>query len=117
MPRSRSGAVTTDGHITIRCPGAYLRVLRKRCEEDAHAAAPDYLLLADSEIPAWERDNAERAAALLRERTGKPVNAQSYMLPDGLPPPFDHWPRGGGGRRSFVVSPDDTITLKLDGQT
>jgi len=57
------------------------------------------------------RENAERNAALIRERDGQPVRVQTYMLPDGLPPPFDRWPQGGG-KGSFVVMPDDTITFK-----
>jgi hypothetical protein len=111
MPRSRSGAVTTNVHSTIRCPGAYAHALRKVCERDAAIGAPCYLTLADVDAPAWHRANAERVAALLPERTGKPVNAQSHI---GLQPPFDHWPRGGS-RGSFMVTPDDVITFKPRG--
>jgi hypothetical protein len=110
MPRSRSGAVTTDGHSVVRVPGAYWHALEKKCELDAMIAARDYLTLDDADIPEWERENAERKAALIRERDGQPVRVQTYMLPDGLPPPFDRWPQGGG-KGSFVVMPDDTITF------
>jgi hypothetical protein len=100
---------SSNGHSTNRFPGAYAHVLHKLCEQDAHqaiSAVSNYLLLADDEVEAWERAKAERAAALRRERIGKPLNCQSYMLPRNLPPPFD------GGRRCFVVYPDDTIALK-----
>jgi hypothetical protein len=108
MPRS---AITANGHNTIRVPGAYRHALEMKCERDAEIAARDYLMLDDADIPEWERENAERNAALIAERDGLPVMVQDYMLPDGLPPPFDHWPRGGS-RGSFVVMPDDTVTFK-----
>ena len=111
MPRSRSGAVMTNGHSTIRCPGAYAHALHKVCERDAAIGAPCFLTLANEDVPAWHRGNAERVAALMAERNGKPVNCQSYMLPDGLQPPFDQWPLGGS-RGSFTVTPDDVIRFK-----
>ena len=73
-------------------------------------AAPSYLLLADGEEREWERANVERAAALMRQRAGQPVNAMSGQLPQGLPSPFGRWPRGP--QQGFVVTPDDQITLK-----
>jgi hypothetical protein len=100
---------SSNGHSTNRFPGAYAHVLHKLCERahKAMSAVSDYLLLeADEEIEAWERAFAERKAALRRERNGKPLTAQSYMLPRNLPSPF------GDGRRCVVVNPNDTITLK-----
>jgi hypothetical protein len=110
MPVER-GAVTTDGHIQIHWPGAYAHALERKCDRDAMIAAADYLTLADSEITAWHRDNALRKAALVAERNGEPVTVQSEMLPDGMPSPFEHWPRGGN-RGSFTITPDDVITLR-----
>jgi hypothetical protein len=101
-----------NGSSTNRFPGAYAHVLQKRCEMEAHmaiSAVSNYLLLADDEVPAWERAKAERAAALVRERTGRPVNAMSHDLPRGLPSPFENYPVGG--QRSFRVLPTDEIRL------
>jgi hypothetical protein len=73
---------------------------------------PDFLLLTDAEIPAWERDKAKRVADLMAERNGTPISAHSSDLPPGLPPPFDmKWSRG----RGFTVTPDDEITLRAFG--
>jgi hypothetical protein len=104
---------SSNGHSTNRFPGAYAHVLHKLCEHDAHkamAAVSDYLLLADEEVPAWHRANAERKAALMAERNGKAIRVQAYMLPLGLRAPFDRWP-SGGQRGLFVVTPDDEIRL------
>jgi len=112
MPR-RADAVSSNGDKTIHVDGVYQHVLRKLCERDAHAGMPDYLLLPDDEAAAaWERELQARIDALMAERDGNPVRVQSYMLPDGLPPPFDPWP---GRRRSFLVGPDDSILLRSFG--
>ncbi|OBJ86510.1 hypothetical protein A5640_11130 [Mycobacterium asiaticum] len=97
-------------------PGAYEYVLQRRCELEAEMA-----MQADLSIPSvleddydeavWEREKAARVAALMDERRGQPLRVQSWQLPPGLPPPFEHWPRGGG-RRSFIVTPDDQIELR-----
>jgi hypothetical protein len=49
-------------------------------------------------------------AALMAERTGQPMSAQSYMLPDGLPAPFELFPVGR--QRCFTIDPTDTITMR-----
>jgi hypothetical protein len=113
MPRSRSDAVTANGATSIRVPGAYLHALHTRCEEQAHMSMPEYLTLADAEIPAWEREKAARVAALMAERTGRPTSARSADLPSKLPAPFDNWPVGR--QRTFTVDVDDTITLRTGG--
>jgi hypothetical protein len=112
VPIDRAAA-KGDGHRTIRRRGAYKHVLKGICERDAMAAATSYLLLDDAQIPAWNEANAQRKAALMRERSGEDLSAPSYMLPPNLPAPFDNWPRGC--QRSFSVTPDDTITLRTLG--
>ena len=115
MPVVRpSGVPTTNGHNSIRSPGCYERVLRKRCEIDAHMGMPDFLLsvATNDEAVEWEREKAQRAAALMAERYGPSLNVSSIGLSPGLPPPFDHkWTRG----RRFTVSEDDEITLRAFG--
>jgi hypothetical protein len=113
VPIERARAGTSNGHNTIRRRGAYRHVLGIVCERDASAAADNYLLLDVSQIPAWEKANAQRMAALMRERSGEELSAQSYMLPPNLPIPFDNWPRGC--QRSFSVTCDDVITLRTMG--
>jgi hypothetical protein len=107
--------VNPDGHNTIRHPGAYQHVLKKISEQRASSAMTrDWLICSDSPaaMAEWNAEYAERFGAELSERAGKPVRVQGWMLPPGLPPPFEQFPRGGGGRRSFVVDPTDTITLR-----
>jgi hypothetical protein len=45
----------------------------------------------------FERRRAENFTALLRERTGELMWAQSHELPPRLPPPFENFPRGTQG--------------------
>ena len=113
MPIDRARTATNNGHNTIRRRGAYRHVLGEICERDALACAVSFLTLDDEEIPGWERANAQRKAALMRERSGEDLSAQSHMLPANLPVPFDSWPRGC--QRSFTVRPDDTIALRTLG--
>ena len=73
-------------------------------------AAPDYLTLPDDEVAQWERDNAERAAALLAERAGMPLRTLSSDLPKGMPPPFGpRWPHNRG---TFTITADDVVTFE-----
>ena len=118
MPRSRLGAVTSNGHNTIRWPGAYRHALERLCDRDAprkaceYLRAPDPLSEDDVDVEAWERGVAECKAKLIAERGGEPVRVQSQMLPDGMPSPmFDQWPRGGISRGSFTITPDDVVTF------
>ena len=110
MPR-RPPVAPTNGHGTsMHCPGVYQNILEKRCERDALIAARYFLTLANDEVAEWERENAERKAALIRERDGQPLTVNSSDLPHGLPPPFDH--KWSGKMRRFTVDPTDTITLR-----
>jgi hypothetical protein len=105
----RPAPVTTNGHRTHHVPGVYEQVLRKLCDQRvSDAIRPDWLVASDSpeQLAKWEAEYAERMAAELQERAGKPVRVQGWMLPRGLPPPFN-----GAGRRLFVVGPDDVISL------
>jgi hypothetical protein len=113
VPIERTRNSTANGHNTIRRRGAYRHVVKEICERDAMAAADNYLLLDESQIPAWEKANAQRMTALMRERSGEDLSAQSYMLPPDLPVPFDNWPRGC--QRSFSVTCDDVIALRTMG--
>jgi hypothetical protein len=110
MPVERNGRVpNTNGQMSIYEPGAYRHALERKCDQDAEAAAADYLLLeTDAELAAWHEANAERKAALMAERNGKPIKVQAYMLPQGLHAPFERW---SSPQRSFRVDPDDRITL------
>jgi|SRR6516225_1754220 hypothetical protein len=114
MPRSRPSGVTANGHTTIRSPGAYLHVLQKMCRERTHDCEYALTDCTAEEAAQCERENERRAAALMAERMGEPLNAQSYMLPDGLPAPFERFPVGR--QRCFRVEPDDTITLRSSGR-
>ena len=109
MPVDRNARVpNTNGQMSIYEPGAYRHALERKCEQDAEAAAADYLLLeTDAELAAWHEANAERKAALMAERNGKPITVQAYMLPQGLRASFERWSRP---HRSFRVDPTDTIT-------
>src|ERR1700756_2514080 len=93
----------SNGHSTNRLPGAYAHVLQLVCERDAHRSMDCVLILDDSELAEWDQVNAALVAALVRERTGKPVNAHSAYLPPGLPSPFAKFPVGG--QRCFPVTP------------
>jgi hypothetical protein len=73
-------------------------------------AAPCCLTMTASEYAESERAIAAHVAALLAERDGEPINVNSSDLPRGLAPPFDQ--KWTGSRRRFVVTADDTITLK-----
>jgi hypothetical protein len=81
--------------MAIHCPGACVEVLRRLCEERTHANG-DAILLSSSpeQLVQLQREHAERAAAMMRERMGEPVLAHSAHLPSGLPAPFQRWPRG-----------------------
>lgn len=94
--------------MSVHCPGAYSYVLEKLCQQDALKLARDVLTLPNEDFEGWNRDNAERKAALMAERNGEPVKVQSYMLPRGLHAPFNRWPTGRQ-RGMFVVTPDDEI--------
>jgi hypothetical protein len=113
MPIERARTSTGNGHRVIRCPGVYAALLQKRCEQDAFSGG-EYLVASDDPVrlAAFEQQRAERTAALMAERDGKPVTACSSDLPPGLPVPFD---RPRGRQRSFVVSSDDTVTLRTLG--
>jgi hypothetical protein len=109
MPVLRNGRLPNpDGAMGTIEPGAYAYALGKLCEQDALKAAPDCLTLADEGFEAWHRGNAERKAALMAERNGKPIRVQACMLPGGLHAPFNRWP-SGGQRGLFVVTPEDEI--------
>jgi hypothetical protein len=93
--RASASALNTNGDKTLHVPGVYRHVLRKLCERDALAAAPGYLLLADSEAAdAWKRELQARIHALMAERNGNRLVAHASHLPDGLPPPFEAALRG-----------------------
>jgi hypothetical protein len=112
MPRTRNGALPkTDGDMTIHSPGAYEAVLQKVCSLKAYAESNDDVLLADTaeDMAAINGRRAEHTAVLMKQRHGQPVTCQSWQLPDCLADPFRRW---SWPQQSFVVSPDDTITLK-----
>ena len=103
MPVERGA---TNGSGTGRFSGAYAYVLQKICERDAHNSMPCILDLGDSEWDNWDRMLAEKVAALIAERNGKPLRVMSHMLPPNLPPPYER-----GGRRRFIIEPTDEIRL------
>jgi hypothetical protein len=74
----------------------------------------DWLVASDdSEAMAkWNAEYDQRFAAEWEERVGKPIRCQGWMLPHGLPPPFENWPRAGAGRRSYTITSDDVISLR-----
>ncbi len=109
MPRKPPSDNGIRDSMTIHFPGAYAYVLDKLCEQDALKAAPDVLTLPNEDFEAWNRDNAERKAALMAERNGQPLKVQSYMLPRGLHAPFNRWPTGEQRVGMFVVTRDDEI--------
>ncbi len=110
IERHNGHLLNTDGDMAIHEPGAYQHVLDRKCDQDAHSAPADYLLAeTDEQLAAWHEAKAQRKAALIAERSGKPIKVQAYMLPRGLSAPFERWT--GGEHRMFVVTPDDTITL------
>ncbi|ORW25165.1 hypothetical protein AWC19_08230 [Mycobacterium palustre] len=111
MPMERNGVPNAKGELSIHAPGAYRRVLEKRCERerfDVDVALSD---IDGDELAAHERSYRARVTALADQRlaAGEPVRAQSWELPSGLHAPFESFPIGG--QRIFVVTPDDTITL------
>ena len=111
MPRRPSS--TGNGHSKTHVPGIYEQVLVKTCAEDA--ANPGAWLDASVNplaLSTFERERAQRVAELIAERRGKPVHVRSHQLPPGLPEPFGQFPRG---QRTFVVRPDDSITLRTMG--
>ena len=110
MPVDRNSQVpNADGEMSIYEPGAYRHALERKCDQDAEAAAADYLLLeTDAELAAWHEANAERKATLIAERNGKPITVRASMLPQGLNAPFERWPRQ---QHRFRIDPDDRITL------
>lgn len=98
--------------MSIRSPGAYLRVIQKRAERqlfDLNAPLSD---IDDDELAAHKRSYQAQVAALVDQRlaAGMPVNCQSWELPSGLRAPFESFPIGV--QRCFVVTSDDVITLK-----
>ena len=66
------------------------------------------------ELAEIDRKLAARVEELLQQRRGKPIPAISPDLPDGLPPPFEKFPRTGG--REFEISPTDVITYDSGSQ-
>lgn len=111
----RPPTAPTNGHTTKHIPGVYWQILRQLCEQRVYESMSMCWLLASGDpesLEKWEAEHAERMAAELAERAGKPLRVRSSQLPKGLPPPFEKWPRGGGGQRSFIVTADDQITLR-----
>jgi hypothetical protein len=114
MPR-RVNAGTGNGHSKIQGPpGIYEHLLVKTCTETATNPAA-WLVASDnpSALSMFKQEQARRVAELIAQRKGKPiVGVQSHHLPSGLPEPFGQFPRG---QRTFIVNPDDTITLRTMG--
>lgn len=99
------------GSYRAHYPGAYAQVLDEVCSEQA--ADPDAYLQASGDpldLIEYEEAEAERKAALLRERAGRPVSCRSYQLPRVGSSPFERFPRDG--QRSFLVFPNDEIVLQ-----
>ncbi len=101
MPVERGA---TNGSGTGRFPGTYAYVLQKICERDAYMSMP--CILDRQDWDNWEQEKAEKVAALIAERNGKPLRVMSHMLPPNLPPPYER-----GGRRRFIIEPTDEIRL------
>jgi hypothetical protein len=95
----------------ISCAGVYASVLQRLCEEATYEPYAALLCETNEQMAQLRRGHEQRMAALMRERCGEPLTAHSRHLLAGLPSPFDTWPRGGG-QRTFVVTPDDVITLQ-----
>jgi hypothetical protein len=117
MARRVNSALTGNGHRQIHWPGAYAHVLQQWCREDATQQQRQHgsslCCETDEQLAQWRRDYEQRFAALMEQRMCEPVSARSYQLPDGLPEPFERWPKGG--QRTFVVGPDDVIALRTMG--
>lgn len=111
MPR-KPPTIATNGHSQIRVPGCYRQTLQRKCEVDAFDYTT-YLTASDNpeELAEWERQRTRRVLELFEQRWGKPLLVQSHMLPE-IPdaPLFKKFPTGG--QRTFIVEPDDTITLR-----
>src|SRR4051794_17767866 len=110
VDRHNGHVLNAEGEMTTHQPGAYAYVLEKLCEQEALKAAPVVLTLTNSDFEAWNRENAERKAALMAERNGQPLRVQAYLLPRGVHAQFDRC-SSGGQRGMFVVTPDDEISF------
>jgi hypothetical protein len=111
----RPATVISNGHNQIRWPGAHAYALERKCHRDAMIAAADFLTLADEDVAAWHRDNAERKAALMEERAGQTIRVHADMLPPGMPSPLFVYPRDGIDRGMFSITPEDLVTFKPRG--
>ena len=110
MAIDRNDHLVDNWDMAIHCPGAYMHVLTKVCQEHTYRDGDAILRCSSPEqLEQMQRDYGERTAALIQEKMGEPVLAHSAHLPSGLPAPFERFPRGE--LRGFSVMPDDRIHL------
>jgi hypothetical protein len=106
VPR-RPPVTKTNGHNGVHSPGVYRIVLQRICEQETDR--PYDVLKCDgtaAAMAALQGRHAERAAAMVEQRNGHPVHCLGFHLPPSV---RERFPRG---ERSFVVAPDDTVTMK-----
>lgn len=112
MPLDRVGGVTGNGGMGVHCPGAYAHVLAK--VKRGGSLRPGGWLVANDDaarLALFEAEQAARVAELIEQWRGAPVLARSYELPRGVA--LQRHFRGAP--RSFVVTPDDIVTLRPKG--
>jgi hypothetical protein len=110
MPRKPPGR-PTDTNTTIHHPGAYQAALQRVCHHETSDPV-GFLDASDDPVSlaAHEGNEAAKLFACIRRYNGEPLTVQYWALPDGLLKPFENSLRGG--HRTFVVTPDDVITLQ-----
>ena len=88
----------------------YLHVLQSVCYEQVNGDGSAWFAASsgdEARLREFERGQAAQIALCVCERSGEPVNALSYHLPDGMPPLFAPFPV-----RGITVMPDDKVTLQ-----
>jgi hypothetical protein len=87
---------------SIACDGVYGAMLQKFCEEATYDPYAALMYETDEQTQQCRREHEQRTAALIRERSGEPLMAQSAHLASGLPSPFQPFSRSG--QRCFAVT-------------